>query len=261
MGKLMGKMAVFFVFIFTSFISYGEETKLYTKEEIIAMVPPGEVPGEENENRWDLVYALPIYNYPFFWTHFVTLHRSQKEADKLCIYKRIDTKDGIRYQLSKCLRADEGLNRFGEIRCFSWSPKNRKSVVWFLHVPLFYSGTGHFRKDWIFFFDKNELNEVAFQPAPEWFKDKLNKGEGIWKGEHNDFNSERLYFSSCIWKSGDGNGGPSAGFVEGTYDIIAEEVSIDGSIFNKKWKMNMVVDKYERFPIEKIYEDEKKLYR
>ena len=57
----------------------------------------------------------------------------------------------------------------------------------------------------------------VFVPAPVALKDKLGRGEGVCKGEVNQFSDDCLYFSFYIWNMNDRNCCPTAGKVTETY--------------------------------------------
>ena len=60
---------------------------------------------------------------------------------------------------------------------------------------------------------------VDFIHAPQTYKPYLKTGEGVWKGEGNIFSPEKLAFEFYIWKEGDANCCPSAGYVTGEYEL------------------------------------------
>ena len=84
-----------------------------------------------------------------------------------------------------------------------------------------------------------KLEEVEFIPASESFKEKLAKGEGVWKGVGSTFTDDGLFFNFEIYKDGDANCCPSAGKVTGTYKL---ERKPDG-------KLRIIMDKVKREPI------------
>ena len=226
----------------------GEDERLYSKDEIVATIPP----ENEGEKEWELKYADSLPEFPAQWEYFVTLHTSQggSRPDRLSVYTRANSGDHEKkgYRLVKRMFSEETQSYawFGKPSFFFYEIEGGR-WHYFLHVPMFYSGTGHFRKDWVFYFEDGELHEVEFEPAPVWFKSKLNEGEGVWKGEHNHFSSAQLSFSFMIWNAGDGNGHPTAGSVKGTYKIVNVE---EGEEAKKHEKLKMVVDQYERHTVE-----------
>ena len=73
---------------------------------------------------------------------------------------------------------------------------------------------------------------------------QLKKGEGVWKGEGNNLSSQGLTFDFDIWKEGDGNCCPSAGYVTGEYELQRRQ-TIDG---HGGW--NIVAKSFKRHEVE-----------
>ncbi len=248
----MGRYYRIFTLIGCIFLSvssaFGEEDRLYTKDEIVASIPS----EKENEKDWELKYAISLPEFPALWEYFVTLHIAPagNRPDRLSIYRRVNSEDSKKkgYRLIKRMFSEEtrGFAYFGNPSFFTYSLEGG-SWYHFIHVPMFYSGTGHHRKDKIFRIKDGELDAIEFEPAPVWFKSKLKKGEGVKKGEYNHFSHVRLYFSFLIWNQGDGNCSPTAGVVKGTYKIICTKKN---DVSKEPEKLKMLVDKYERLPIE-----------
>jgi hypothetical protein len=95
----------------------------------------------------------------------------------------------------------------------------RFSGEYFLHLAHVYSGTGYFHDDnFLWIAPDATLHSVKFSaPASEY--SGLREGEGVWKGEANDFHDDGATFEFCIWKDGDANCCPSAGRVKGIYKL------------------------------------------
>ncbi len=102
----------------------------------------------------------------------------------------------------------------------------------FLFVPGRYPGTGHHRANAVYHLEHDTPRRASFEPAPLGYQRLaaagdpgaiINNGEGVWKGEVNCGRGDELAFTFYIWNDGDGNANPTAGRVDGTYEIIRDD--------------------------------------
>jgi len=115
----------------------------------------------------------------------------------------------------------------------------------FIDFPMELPGTGHFRLDEIDVLTPgDELQQVAFEHAPDGYAAKLAAGEGVWKGELNTFADDDLQFQFYIWKDGDRNCCPSGGAVTGKYKVVGADV------YDAKYdywpQLKIVADSFQR---------------
>lgn len=129
-------------------------------------------------------------------------------------------------------------------KIFGIHHKEYHTCLW---VPGRHNGTGNQRADAVYELKGGgAVKEIAFEPAPAGYlrlhKDGqpaavMNPGEGIWKGEMNRVhdpgpgsNGYQVSFTFYIWNEGDGNASPTAGKVEGAYELSYVESGLALSI-------------------------------
>jgi hypothetical protein len=114
----------------------------------------------------------------------------------------------------------------------------RFSGEYFFRITHVYSGTGYFHDDDFFWIAPDAtLHGVNFS-APAAKYSRLREGEGVWKGESNDFHDDSATFEFCIWKDGDANCCPSAGRVKGDYKLRGAKLYDAGT---KQWSENFQI--------------------
>lgn len=95
----------------------------------------------------------------------------------------------------------------------------RLSGEYFVHLMLLDSGTGYFHTDTFLWIAPNvTLQRVRFVEPAKAYRG-LGKGEGVWKGEVNQFRDDDAAFRFGIWREGDANGDPTGGQVKGHYKL------------------------------------------
>jgi hypothetical protein len=91
----------------------------------------------------------------------------------------------------------------------------------YLHVMRGWIGTGNQYDDEFFRIESGGLVKLT---TPKGLPLALAPGEGVWKGFVETFEDDQLEFEFGIWKDGDGNCCPTAGWVKGTYRIAGDEL-------------------------------------
>lgn len=205
----------------------------YTKSEIVVAIagedgakPPGE-----------LAYASSLY--PCAEQEiFVTHHRSESGFDRLRFWKRNQNT----YSLMR--EFNGGADQEGVEKHLDDFHKFRIGDEQFVHVSLNNSGTCACHEDTILHLtchsNRAALDDVQLELPSEWYKPKLNKGEGVWKGEVYDFSDDKLNFEFGIWKEDDANCCPTAGRVEGSFKLLPEGSS--------PGQFKLVIDQATRLP-------------
>jgi HEAT repeat protein/uncharacterized protein YecT (DUF1311 family) len=214
-----------------------ELVRLYKKNEIVASIPP----DSNNKYSSDLEYVFSIATYNQNEL-YVTLHKGKDRPDLLRIWRKTDD----RYAIAKEMTAGENDGAyFDQVSAFSYNI-TRDQREQFIHVPLIFSGTGHYREDTIYcILPDLSLQEIVIEPAPDWFADKLKPGEGVWKGEILSLSSDKLEFEFYIWNEGDANCCPTAGRVKGTYKIVGDR-HYDTNKKSEVANFRMIVGTYKR---------------
>lgn len=208
--------------------------QLYTKEKIIASIPP-----DENHKFPLRLESLPPFTGINLIPLLVGLLRGKDRMDRVTVWRQ----EGDRYRLLKSLDGPEppDVCMFDAINVF------HHQGYPFLHVRLLYSGTGGFAEENVFALNRdNSLEPVKMNTEA---KIELRPGEGVWKGTMNRFSDSRLSFEYYIWNEGDANCCPTAGRVTGTYKLTKETRFDEARGFHDEWTMS--VDKAAREPIGK----------
>jgi len=95
----------------------------------------------------------------------------------------------------------------------------RMSGEYFVHLMLLDSGTGYFHVDTFLWIAPDvTLQRVRFVEPAKAYRG-LGKGEGVWKGEVNEFRDDDAVFRFGVWREGDANGDPTGGQVKGHYKL------------------------------------------
>ena len=201
---------------------------LFTKDRIVASIP-GEADGELYELIWGKTH----------WTWngreiFVTVHATEVDTGAYIasIYRRVNATYGL---LERLRSAD---SRFDEPVFFRPVLEGAKEKEDLIAISEVNYGTGQLRREHIFRFEPNGgMEPVEFVAAWEWFQQRLQPGEGIWKDGENEFGGAEMKFAFYIWREGDGNCCPTAGKVTGTYGLEREG-----------GKYRIIVKSFERRP-------------
>ena len=204
-----------------------ERNRLKTLVEVEADIPP------DDWNKYPMALKRSFEIVHGDCVFHITKHAEENRGSRITLW----AVEGDSYKWVKEWGVTPGLY-FEEIKPIRF--ENRL----YLHIPMMQTGTGHFREDSFYHLgDRCELAEVNIEYASEWFKDKLNPGEGVWKGEMLLFDNDRLSYTFYIWNDGDGNCCPSAGKVTGTYKFIVD--SEDPTVHR------LVVDTWVRSEVER----------
>jgi len=164
---------------------------------------------------------------------FITVHKGESEC-RAGVYLEGDGK----FRLLTEIRRDGRLSYF--IR-----PKVvRYKAVYLVQITEIFYGTANSVEEHIFVIDREgQLTEVDFTPAPDSFTPYLGAGEGIWKGEINNFTDDTLSFEFYIWNSDDANCCPRGGKVTGSYRLLPPDES------SPEKGYRIIMDRYERHPV------------
>jgi hypothetical protein len=108
-------------------------------------------------------------------------------------------------------------------------PGSHLSAEWFRYEGRAYlhwmereEGTGYEHADAVFRVESGGLRQLE---TPEGqLPVALAPGEGVWKGVFETFEDDHLTFEFGIWKQGDANCCPTAGWVKGTYTIVGDKL-------------------------------------
>ncbi|MBI2679459.1 MAG: HEAT repeat domain-containing protein [Candidatus Solibacter usitatus] len=185
--------------------SLQEKTQPHSRAEVLAPIPAG---PEHN-------YPLEVSNQfemkaPDGTTVFVVLFTGKQRGDSLRVW--IARQDG--YHLFKKFRATDSVNHVSA-EGFRYHGKA------YLHVKRVWEGTGYQHRDEFFRIEGGGLTQLQ---TPKAVPIELGPDEGIWKGAMESFKDDNLEFQFGIWKKGDGNCCPTAGWVKGTYTILGNEL-------------------------------------
>ena len=186
---------------------------IWTKNQIVQSLV-SEVTGEHLELLWSI--SAWIWNNQEM---IATIHGNDRRGEHVAsIYRKID--GGF-----------ELLKRLGSGNSYFLQPvffrTKRAGIIsereYLLALSEIYTGTANIRVENIFVikFDAS-IQEVEVQSAINTYKEHLNKGEGIWKGEQNSFSDDSMPFSFNIWKESDPECCPSGGNVTGRYELTLE---------------------------------------
>jgi hypothetical protein len=220
-------------------LAIAEEKELHrllTKGEIAASIPP----DSNNKFPSELSYAFSIETYNQNQL-YVTMHKGKDRPDLLRIWRNTDDK----YAIVQEMTAENSLAYFDQVAVFNYNVVGDQREQ-FIHIPLIYSGTGHYRDDTIYcILPDLSLQKVDFEPGCAV---KLQPGEGVRKGETLFLSSNKLEFEFYIWKEGDANCCPSAGRVKGTYKIVGDR-RYDPSKNAEVTHFRMIFNTCKRFPV------------
>jgi HEAT repeat protein len=200
--------------------SQPARSNLQTLQEVESAIPPAE------DLRTPLKLAAKAnLTGPSGMSLLATVHRSDERGDVVRIWKAV----GDRFVLIKEIDSEESEP---EVAAYEEPEGFRMSGEYFIHLMLRFSGTGFMHNDtFLWIAPDATLHETKFVNPVEQYRG-LRQGEGVWKGELNQFHDDACTFRFGIWKDGDGNCCPSGGEVTGQYKLIGH------SSYNsetKKW--------------------------
>jgi hypothetical protein len=188
---------------------YDELPKIWSArpKSAAAKVPP-EPPGPVLRKRQQIETPIPLRG-PNGITLLASIQENEDGAT-MRIWRPID--EG--FQLSYETNSNYGTSvTTYDVEAF------RLSGEYFVHLMLLDSGTGYFHSDTFLWIAPDvTLQRVRFvEPAKAY--QGLGKGEGVWKGEINQFRDDDAMFRFGVWREGDANGDPTGGQVKGHYKL------------------------------------------
>jgi HEAT repeat protein len=199
---------------------------LHTLQQVEGPIPPAE--GERSPLK---LSAKANLSGPGGMSLLATIHTSDERGDLVRIWKAL----GDRFLLIKEIVSEEG---DPEVAAYEEPEGFRMSGEYFIHLMLRFSGTGFMHNDtFLWIAPDATLHETKFVNPIEQYRG-LREGEGVWKGEVNEFHDDACTFRFGIWREGDGNCCPSGGEVKGHYKLIGH------SSYNpetKKWSADFQI--------------------
>ena len=189
---------------------YDELPKIWSArpKSVAAKVPP-EPPGPVVRTRQQIETPISLRG-PDEITLLASIHESGDSGSIV----RIWTSIGDRFQLAYETNSDaETAVATYQVEAF------RLSGEYFVHLMLLYSGTAHDHADtFLWVAPDGTLQRMRFVEPSKAYRD-LGKGEGVWKGEVNQFDDDDATFRFGVWREGDANGDPTGGQVKGHYKL------------------------------------------
>jgi hypothetical protein len=163
-----------------------------------------------------------------------TVHKSADDGDLLRIFRAVG--DGYRLARQFEDQGGDGPSTSGYERPEGFRLRDE----FFVHVMLQTFGTGNFHQDTILWIAPDgSLHDVTFVAPATIYKNRLRKGEGIWKGEVNQFTFSGASFGFWIWRNGDANCCPSGSEVTGEYRLLGAK-RFDAA--TKRWSANFRIE-------------------
>ncbi len=141
---------------------------------------------------------------------FSVLHRGTGHGDLLRIW---NVRGGNYFLLKEQKGADFGVQLSAEP--FHYQGKQ------YIHIMELWAGTGYEHTDEIFRIESGGLHPLVM---PQGLPPVVAPNEGVWKGLIQSFEDDDLTFAFGIYNVGDGNCCPTAGWAEGTYTIVGDEM-------------------------------------
>jgi HEAT repeat protein len=202
-------------------------TDLQTLQQVESPIPPSE------DQRSPLrLTAKANLRGPGGMSLLATIHRSDERGDLVRIWKAV----GDRFLLIREIDSEEGDDP--EVAAYEEPEGFRLSGEYFIHLMLRFSGTGFMHNDtFLWIAPDATLYETKFVNPVEQYRG-LREGEGVWKGEFNQFHDDACTFRFGIWREGDGNCCPSGGEVEGHYKLMGHS---NYNAETKKWSADFQI--------------------
>jgi hypothetical protein len=192
---------------------YDELPKIWSArpKSAAAKVPP-EPPGPVQHTRQQIETPISLRG-PSGITLLASIQANEDGAT-VRIWRPID--DG--FQLSYETNSNSGTSEASyDVEAF------RLSGEYFVHLMLLYSGTGYSHTDaFLWIAPDGTLQQVTFVEPAKAYRG-LGKGEGVWKGEVNEFRDDDATFRFGVWREGDANGDPTGGQVTGHYKLTGSK--------------------------------------
>jgi hypothetical protein len=182
-----------------------EKTRPHSRAEVLAPIPsdpddayPLEVTAQFETKAQDGTVLLTV------------LHTGKERGDLLRVWR---PRQGNYYLVKEDGTAEPGIHL--SAGGFRYQGKA------YLHVMHRWDGTGYQHEDEFFRIESGGLVRLS---TPKGLPLVLAPGEGVWKGFFETFKDDQLEFQFGIWKNGDANCCPTAGWVKGTYTIVGDEL-------------------------------------
>jgi hypothetical protein len=192
---------------------YDELPKIWSArpKSAAAKVPP-EPPGPVLRTRQQIETPISLRG-PNGKTLLASIHANENGAI-VHFWRPMD--DG--FQLSYETNSNSGTSEASyDVEAF------RLSGEYFVHLMLLYSGTGYSHTDaFLWIAPDGTLQQVTFVEPAKAYRG-LGKGEGVWKGEVNEFRDDDATFRFGVWREGDANGDPTGGQVTGHYKLTGSK--------------------------------------
>jgi len=188
---------------------YDELPKIWSaRPKSAAAKVPQELPDPVLHTRQQIETPISLRG-PNGVTLLASIHANENGAI-VHIWRPID--DG--FQLSYETNSNSGTSEASyDVEAF------RLSGEYFVHLMLLDSGTGYFHVDTFLWIAPDvTLQRVRFVEPAKAYRG-LGKGEGVWKGEVNEFRDDDAVFRFGVWREGDANGDPTGGQVKGHYKL------------------------------------------
>jgi hypothetical protein len=143
----------------------------------------------------------------------ISIHRAANMDSRLELWQ----KRGDKYLFFRSLDVEGGVSDVGRWELFQFKGNT------FLHVPIYYSGTGMHREDHFFRVDfpKSSFDEVKYLNAVQEFK--RQPSEYIRKGEQLEISDDSIQFMFFLWRDDAPPGTGITDGVKGTYTIKQDE--------------------------------------
>ena len=173
---------------------------------------------------------------------FITVHQGPNRQ-----IAKIYAKEKNGYRLLRSIEA-LGLGSYFNKPNIFWYKVSPTDYLHLIQIKSVDSGTAHISTEYLFNVEMHNndlvLEPVEFIPAPQSYAPKLNEKEGVWKGEENNLAADELTFRFYIWKEGDYNCCPTAGYVTGNYELKEARITKD----EKHWQL--IAKSFERHAVD-----------
>jgi len=188
---------------------YDELPKIWSaRPKLAAAKVPREPPGPVLHTRQQIETPISLRG-PNGITLLASIQANEDGAT-VRIWRPID--DG--FQLSYETNSKSGISvATYDVEAFCLSGE------YFVHLMLLDSGTGYFHIDTFLWIAPDvTLQRAKFVEAAKAYRG-LGKGEGVWKGEVDQFRDDNATFRFGVWREGDANADPTGGQVKGHYKL------------------------------------------
>jgi HEAT repeat protein len=191
--------------------------------EIARKRPVEQRPQSEKARPHSLAEVLaPIPSHPEMYSDEVTEKFEMKSTDGPVMFTVLHTGGDLlrvwrlrqgQYYLVK----EDWADPYGHLSAGGFRYRGKT----YLHVMQLWDGTASLHEDEFFRVESGGLVKLS---TPNGLPLVLAPGEGVWNGFSESFKDDDLEFRFGIWKDGDSNCCPTAGWVKGTYTIVGDEL-------------------------------------